>query len=384
MVCKANTLCRSPAVVGACVALVLVGAGLAAGDEYAEGVKLFNGGQFGAAAEKLALAIDLNPGNSRAYLYAALCREKLGEWEGALKCWQAYEMLAPSVSAKRLAAAHIKSCKAKLTPAKQKKPDRRTDHQALLKVERNTITVRTERFLVRTRNRLLSQMAAERSEQYLDELMDLIMRGRAWPRVTSVDIYATHGEYVKKTGMPRWSGGGFQYIPLGVDNIIRRVNMFQLDKKGQYRKDLIPNVLPHELTHLVLEEYFGERRMPLALNEGLAMYMERTRETKHDADLARIVKEGKHIPLTKLFDFRSYPRQVGLFYLQSVSFVRFFVGIHGRDGITTLLEELKHGRSMNHAMGAATGRRGNVLAAIEGEWRKAVLAEAAKAPQKKP
>lgn len=371
-------------------ALVLLAAPCAArGDEYADAMRHFRAGEFETALKKFMQAIDEQPGNERAYYYAAMCGEKLGKWGEAVKCWEAYQALASAASARKLAAVHVRMCKAKQAAAKPAQANaakkEKIDYREFDKVELGFCTKRSERFIVRARNQALAQLASKKSEYYLDEIMYRFMRGRAWPRRTTITIYADHTEYVRKSGMPPWSGGGFMYEQISIDSVIRRVVLFQLDPKGKYRRNLLTEVLPHELTHLVLREYFGERRMPLALNEGLAMYMEEGTGEQSHSKMIKPAKQGKHMPFAKLYESTEYPKQwgkIGAFYAQSASATRFILSLLGRDGAATMLEEIKRGWPMKEALLTASTQSCGALtlASAEQKWRKYLESKAPKKP----
>ncbi len=253
------------------IAVAAAWAAAAYADDFANGVGLFKAGKFKEAAAKFERAIDLDPANERVYTYAATCYEKLGEWAKAQKHWEAYATIAMSPAAKKMAAARIAGCKRKQGAARS---GRAASLAELTRCGPRFYTARSPRFIVRARNRALAALAADHAERYLTKLCDALMRGIAWPRVTTIDIFRNRKEYLARSGMPAWSGGGFVYRALGVDNITRRIYLFQLDERGAFVANLLTELLPHELTHLVLQEYFGERPIPRALNEGLAMYME--------------------------------------------------------------------------------------------------------------
>ena len=362
--------------------LVLCTAVLSAADEYAEGVKLVGAGEFRDALGKFEQAIELDPTNENAYRYAAMCHEKLEQWERAQKYWEAYQALASSAGAQRMAGERIALCKSKQA-AGESPAARRVDVRSLAKVHGKLYTARTDRFIVHTRNPQLAQLAGQYAEEYLSQLTTAFMRGIAWPRVSTVNIYANHKEYVAKSGMPAWSNGGYQYRRLSVDRIIRRIVLIQIGMDGKFDANLLTQVLPHELTHLVLHEYFGERPIPLALNEGLAMYMERGRAGKYESGLAEAVRAGKYIPFRTLYASMAYPKEaghVGVFYAESASATRFLVSELKIDGMGILLGELKRGQSMDAAVRTATGGQGDVMGGIERKWRRGMVRRESRGP----
>ena len=338
----------------------------AEGDDFSDGVRLLRAGEIQGARDRFASAIDADPGDGRAYMYTAMCHEKLGQWAEAQKHWEAYQALAEDSTAKQLAVRRIRQCKAKqLTQPSLPMSVASASSRELGRAGAECHTVRSRRFIVRARNAQLAELAGEHAERCLTQLCRTFMRGVAWPRVITIEIFRDHPEYLRLSGMPAWSTGGFVYRPMGVDNITRRVYLVQLDQKGQFASDLLPEVLPHELTHLVLREYFGERPIPMALNEGLAMYMEAgNRADRYDWPAYQAAKGGKHFPLATLYAAYGYPKgrkRIWLFYSQSASATRFLVDSLGPAATAVMLEELKHGQTMQIALRKATGRRGRLL-----------------------
>lgn len=355
--------------------LVLCTAALSVADEYAEGVKLVGAGEFEGALGKFTQAIEADPTNESAYRYAAVCHEKLEEWAEAQKYWEAYQTLTSSPTAQRMAGERIARCKSKRSAGERSRV-RRIDVRSLARVHDKLYMAKTDRFIVHTRNPQLAQLTAQYAEEYLSRLTTAFMRGIAWPRVSTINVYANHKEYVAKSGMPAWSNGGYQYSRLSVDRIIRRIVLIQVGPDGKFDTSLLTQVLPHELTHLVLHEYFGERPIPLALNEGLAMYMERGSTAKYESGLAEAVRAGKYIPFRTLYASMAYPKEtghVGVFYAESASATRFLVSELGRDGMGILLGELKRGQSMGAAVRTARGEQGDVMTALERKWRRLVV-----------
>jgi len=364
-----------------CIGLLLPT--LAQADDMANALKQYNAGKYKEAIATLEWVIDLDPTDTRAYMYTALSHEKLEQWAEAKKYWEAYRTLVESANEKATADNHLATCKAKLAPAGRK---RSVSFAELSRASARIYTARTERFIVHARNQKLAGLAAGYAERYLTKLTERFMRGIAWPRVTTVEIYRDHKEYVLKSGMPAWSGGGFVYRPMGVDNILRRVYLFQLDQNKRYLRDLLSEILPHELTHLVLQEYFGERQIPRALNEGLAMYMEEgNRAHKYDWKAYEAAKRNRHFKLVDLYGAFGYPKdpnRIWLFYSQSASVTRFMVDRLEPAQMAAAIDELKHGRPMQHALQRATGRPDNVLGSIGKLWREDILKNPPPKPKK--
>ncbi|MDD5069210.1 MAG: peptidase MA family metallohydrolase [Candidatus Omnitrophica bacterium] len=88
--------------------------------------------------------------------------------------------------------------------------------------------------------------------------------------------------------------------------------------------------LPHELTHLILNDIFGSAQLiPLWLNEGLATYEgDGPLGNEQRLFLREALSNQTHIPLAELFSLRQYPLsgyKIKLFYLQSQSLVDYLL-----------------------------------------------------------
>lgn len=94
--------------------------------------------------------------------------------------------------------------------------------------------------------------------------------------------------------------------------------------------DLLTTVLPHEVTHVVVGSYFGERRIPNWANEGMAMLAETPEETARNL-LALKKLRSELFSMNILMQTESYPNDlsIALYYLQSLSLVDFLVSERG-------------------------------------------------------
>ncbi|MBM4044666.1 MAG: tetratricopeptide repeat protein [Planctomycetes bacterium] len=361
-------------------------------DDFADGAQLFQQGKFAEALQKLKTAIEADPANAKAYYYAALALEKKEDWAEALKHWEAFKALAEKAHEREFADTHIEHCKrmgrdapkagAAATPQATRPALPKVSAADFAKVEPEWTTVRTEHFIVETRNKALAQAVAQRAEYFHGLIVSTFLGGRAWPRVSTIRVYGDRQQYLKDTGMPHWSGGGFVYTVYSADNIVRRIDLYQLDDKGQFQPDLLTRVLPHEMTHLVLEEYFGSIRCPRWLNEGLAMFLQEGTEEEYADEMAPVVKKGHYIPLKDLFAMTEYPKAVGAFYAESESVTRMLVTSLTNEQMFTFLEELKKGMPVNIALQTATGLQGDLVEQLQKKWLQMMLkrAERAKRP----
>jgi hypothetical protein len=119
--------------------------------------------------------------------------------------------------------------------------------------------------------------------------------------------------------------------------------------------DTLNAVMPHELAHVLLSNYFVRRPLPLWAEEGLAVLAE-TPEIRnaHRKNLDTYARRGTLFSTQDIMGMREYPtgEQRGVFYAQSVSLVEFlisrrgtpqfmeFLSLAGRQGSESVLKRM--------------------------------------------
>jgi len=110
-------------------------------------------------------------------------------------------------------------------------------------------------------------------------------------------------------------------------------------------------ILPHELTHLILREYFGKADIPLWLHEGMAQYEEEGRDYKKL--VMNIVRDEIFFALVDLFKMKSVPpsrAEIALFYAQSASVIDYMRTQLLQTQFSQFLRRLKDGRPTDEAL----------------------------------
>jgi hypothetical protein len=90
--------------------------------------------------------------------------------------------------------------------------------------------------------------------------------------------------------------------------------------------DYRTEVLPHELTHVLIADHFRDGPPPLWYEEGLALLADSIdKQTLHLRDLRNGINRGKTFALADLLTTQQYPPQgrVGVFYGQCASLARY-------------------------------------------------------------
>ena len=103
-----------------------------------------------------------------------------------------------------------------------------------------------------------------------------------------------------------------------------------------------PDVIVHEITHLILGEAMGGRRilLPKWLNEGLAMYYQNNGNSRRN-ESRFFVQKTQSMTLNKMNSLPGKASDVGSFYRKSESVVGYLIFEYGIEKIGVLIEYLK-------------------------------------------
>ena len=169
--------------------------------------------------------------------------------------------------------------------------------------------------------------------------------------------------FQKRGSLDPWTGG----IHAGGSLFIQRNPQFKF-------KD---NTLGHEITHLVVDRFFGSG-VPLWLNEGYAEYASARCYAAFNRargylsrPKSRSVPEGMYIPVAQLTGMMSYPQdvaQVPVFYGESERLVRFLSAADKR-GFNAFFEAISKGNRMETALSKGFGSRFMNLDALDHEFK---------------
>jgi tetratricopeptide (TPR) repeat protein len=143
----------------------------------------------------------------------------------------------------------------------------------------------------------------------------------AWSPRCDIYIYPDATLFSQATGQAPTSPG-FSTMGMNAGRIIaRRINL-RAD-----HENLLPTILPHEITHVVLADLFSDQQIPRWADEGMAVLAEPAGEQAlRAADLDQPLSSGRLFKLADLM-VMDYPdgRYWSLYYAQSVSLTRFLV-----------------------------------------------------------
>lgn len=377
--------------VGGVVLLGCVSVTVAASTEDAK--KLFDDGDFARAAELLTRTVADDPANEPARILQAEALEKLGKRTEAQSAWRDLLQLSRVPANQHVARKAISRLRrleldetdignlagSDMPVDAFKIPMPEIDWKGLEVVEDSRkvpspipsdhpfevppYSYETEHFTVYSHNEAYSKLVAERAEIYLRFMLERLFGGKAWAVRFPIFVYSTVSDY-NSNGAPQGTGG----VTFGhITGKTTKLMFFQLRPEwrrgggggGGGDKEVwkygLESVLPHELTHAVINEFFGSQEIPQWLHEAVAGRFEQTREHYFEAArLARSVVGGEYFRMRDLFEQKGYPERISLFYEQSAIVVLYLFEA-GAEAMNVFLTELAAGHGHDAACAAVLG-----------------------------
>jgi hypothetical protein len=184
------------------------------------------------------------------------------------------------------------------------------------------IALTTNFRIFHTQSQKFAQQVAQVAERTRSDMQQKWFSGsgEAWTPRCDLYLHATAKDYERVTGVANSPG----HSTIRKENgrvVIRRIDLHCEDA------NLLGAVLPHEATHIVLADHFGEQLAPRWADEGIAVLTEpRTQVERYLKNLRKLQRDGRLLPLADLLQIEKYPQNpssVGAFYAQSVSLVEF-------------------------------------------------------------
>jgi tetratricopeptide (TPR) repeat protein len=158
-----------------------------------------------------------------------------------------------------------------------------------------------------------------------------------WALKCDVYLHATGDEYARATGQQGSPGHSSLKMEQG------RLAVRRMDLHCDV-PHMLPAVLPHETTHVVLAGEFGGQLLPRWADEGMAVLTEpREKVDAHLANLSKSRQQGTLFPVQSVMRMENYPqdpRQIGAFYAQSVSLVEYLSGLRGPQEFSLFLQDM--------------------------------------------
>jgi hypothetical protein len=144
-----------------------------------------------------------------------------------------------------------------------------------------------------------------------------------WSTKCMVVLHPGSESYLAAAGQEASATAGSSLIERAGNNVVKR----RIDLRGD-RSDNLTAALPHELTHVLMADHFGEGALPRWAEEGMAVLADtELKQQRHARDLDAALRSGKASALSKLLPQAGYPAadQWAAFYGQSLSVVNFLV-----------------------------------------------------------
>ncbi len=170
-----------------------------------------------------------------------------------------------------------------------------------------------------------------------------------WKARAEIYVYDNKEAYIRNTNMPEWSGGCARPLE---KKIYTYAEAYQF----------IKYTLAHELAHLIFTEFVEKKKVPLWLDEGVAVYIEKENDWYSlKNQMAHILSRSEQIPFEEILEaeFSNLDRErdpseelsadnyVKKFYLESWSIVYFLIKKYGKDEFRQLVRNIRQGLGFN-------------------------------------
>jgi hypothetical protein len=161
--------------------------------------------------------------------------------------------------------------------------------------------------------------------------------GANWEPKCRICLYPTGEAYGEATGAPVNPGGGHTDVHADEGRVLSRC----IHVHGT-RVFLLKGLVPHEVTHAVLAGRLSSGRVPRWADEGMAILAEAQKHIDmHLRYLPRWRADDALFSMRALIEMRDYPqpREVGVFYAQSVSLVDFLTRQKGAERFAAFVRD---------------------------------------------
>ena len=349
-------------------------------------------GQYKQAGELARRSAQQNfPMAQRGHLVTAVALHRDGKHAQAIEAYKQFMAHCPDAPLRQYAQDQIAQCEAAINkPAPLVAPSKNlTDAQLaeLAAVENEVRVESSDHFIVRARNAKLAKLVAVEAETALRRICGAYLSSAEYANTVDVYVWTDRKDYTAHAvDAPDWSGGNYSLSVKG-GNVIRRIDLMQLDEAGKFQTITLDRILPHELCHLVMREFFGESPCPLFLNEGLAMLAESQVDNQRLA-LAGTALAGKgKIDLADLLvqnrvaqsSSTAQPHgDVSLFYAESYSLLTYLRQRMTDAQLKDLLEHIKDGCTFEDALNRSLCRVNDdsLLPSLSYAWEEHAIEQA--------
>ncbi len=183
---------------------------------------------------------------------------------------------------------------------------------------------------------------ARKAEHYYKKIINYLGFNRlnfwTWEKRCKIYLYPGREEYLEATDAKSWSTGRVHVI---------KKEIVTYTKNEQF----LDYILPHEMGHIIFREAVGfDKKLPLWIDEGVAILQERDRE-KYLLAARTLIDEKSFIPLDGLSGIRGYGDVSPLsFYSESASIMEFLLKKFGRRKFVIFCRKLRDGTEWREAL----------------------------------
>lgn len=160
----------------------------------------------------------------------------------------------------------------------------------------------------------------EEVRDLLSKTYGLSVEGAEWGPKCEVFLFVNKQMYGAAVGRPAMETLGSSLVRPETGAVKSR----RIDLRTDV-PDYLQEVLPHELTHVLIADHFRDGPPPLWYDEGLALLADsQSKQSLHQRDLRNGINRGSTFSLASLLKAKSYPPsdKVGVFYGQCASVAR--------------------------------------------------------------
>ncbi len=220
----------------------------------------------------------------------------------------------------------------------------------------------------------LARKVLRAAEHYYDRIGDRIGYQRVakfwtWEERVRIVLFRDSRTFSAETGQPLWSLG----------YAARDSQVFRSRMIATYPQErgFLDGLLPHEISHLILQDFIPDRQhVPIWFEEGLAQMEEAGKVERAERLMRHLVQQGQYVYLDFLnqWDIRqeSDPTKVEVFYAQSLCLIRFMLKEYGQRSFQRLCRELRDGRTFIQALRKAYPGRIDNLSDLEEQWVRSI------------
>ncbi len=204
----------------------------------------------------------------------------------------------------------------------------------------------------------VSETAGDLYDEIPHNLGFMRYHGWAYENRAAIYIYDDQDEYKRHAKNMEWSGG--------LANIARKEIHTFPSAAGFF-----DSTLPHEMAHIIFREFIGNSRIPLWLDEGVAMYQEKAKRWGANKVVMQALQKGTFIPLMDLtaehLSAMKSEEIVNIFYAEAASIVYYMIVELGEARFENFCRKLSDGVPFEEALDKNYGRFRN-LSDLNDRW----------------